>query len=300
MFKILQGHKAAVYCAKFSKDGEHIMSGSQDRSIKLWNPHKQLLIKTYDNIHSQDVLDIAIEQDNSKFASVGNDKQVFLTDSITGNTLKRYYGHTERINTVCYNQGETVLISGSYDTTVRIWDLKSTSREPIQILSDAKDSITKVLATGDKIITSSVDGFMRIYDIRMGQSTFDSFDVAINNLDISGDEKYLIISGLDDCIRLFDITSGEVIKTYTGLHESRNYSLTVRYTKEFDGILSTSERGDIVYYDLVNKEKNQVFKGHSKVSCGLDLHPSKKNVFVSSGFDGNILLWDLDNKTSSN
>jgi mitogen-activated protein kinase organizer 1 len=296
MFKILSGHKGVVYNVEFSKDGEHIMSCSQDRTIKLWNPSKQLLIKSYDNIHSQDVLDIAIQQDNSKFASVGNEKQVFLTDSITGNTLRRLYGHNERINSVCFNSNESVLISGSYDMTARIWDLKSTSREPIQILSDAKDSITKVLATSDKIITASVDGYIRIYDIRMGQTLFDNFEAAINSFDISGDEKYLIVSGLDNAIRLFEINTSEIIKVYSGLHESKNYAMTIKYTKDFEGILTTSETNDIVYYDLINKDKHSTYSGHSKISCGLDLHPTKKNTFVTSGFDHNILLWDMELK----
>ena len=77
----MTGHKSSVYVVKFSKDGEYVLSGSQDRTIKLWNPYKGFLIKSYD-IHSQDVLDIAIFQDNTKFSSVGLDKQVYLIDSI--------------------------------------------------------------------------------------------------------------------------------------------------------------------------------------------------------------------------
>jgi mitogen-activated protein kinase organizer 1 len=289
---ILNAHKAAIYNIKYSKDGEHIMSCSQDKTIKLWNPTKKLLIQSYDNIHSNEVLDVAIGQDNAKFASVGVDKQVFYTDSVTGNVVRRFHGHSERINTVAFNQIESVLVSGSYDCSVRIWDLKATCKEAIQVLSNAKDSVTKIIVLNDKILSASIDGNIRVYDIRKGEILCDNFDTPINSFDISQDEKYIIVSGLDSRIRLFEYNNGEIIKTFQGLHASKNYSMNIKYTPGFDGIITTSENNDVVYYDLLNEQKNEVYKGHTKITCGLDIHPNKKGVFASSDFEGNILLWD--------
>ena len=67
-----------------------------------------------------------------------------------------------------FNQEATVVASGSYDATVRLWDCRSNSHEPIQILKDAKDSVTSVKVSDYGILTGSVDGFVRDYDIRMG------------------------------------------------------------------------------------------------------------------------------------
>lgn len=289
----MSGHKGGVYVVKFSKDGEHVMSGSQDKTVKLWNPYKGLLVKSYE-VNSHDVLDLAITQDNCKFSSVGFDKQVYLVDSIKGNVLRRFYGHTERINTIAFNPNESVLVSGSYDCSVRIWDLKSQGSEPIQVLSDAKDSITKILVLEDKIMTASVDGAHRVYDLRMGQLQTDYFNFTINGLDISPDHKYPILSGLDNSIRLFDLSSGEVVKSFQNLHQSKNYTMTIKYSLNLDSILTTSETGDIVSYDLSEKN-NKIFKSHTKVSSGLDIHPNKSNLFVSSGFDGKVILWDTLN-----
>jgi mitogen-activated protein kinase organizer 1 len=60
------------------------MTGSNDRTVKLWNPHKDdiqvanqgLLIKTYSGSHGYGILDLAISKDNSKFVSAGGDKYV--------------------------------------------------------------------------------------------------------------------------------------------------------------------------------------------------------------------------------
>lgn len=295
--KTLLGHKQAVYVVKFSKDGQHVLSGSQDKTIKLWNPYKGILIKSYDNVNNHDVLDLSISSDNSLFASCGVDKQVYLVDSITGNINKRFYGHSGRINSVCFNNTENILVSGSYDCTVRIWDLKSHSKDAIQILNNANDSVSKVLICNNTITSISVDGNLRCYDIRMGCLTVDNFEVPLNGLDVSLDEKYLLVSGLDSKIRLFENGTGDIIKYYDCLHISKNYCLTVKYSNDYNGFYSTSENGDIVYYDIINDTNNKIYKMQSSTVCsGFDIHPNKNDVFVSSGFDSKVVLWDINSK----
>ncbi len=70
-----------------------------------------------------------------------------------------------------------MILSGSYDASTRIWDVKSQSHHPIQILKEAKDDITsvKVSSTSNhEILTASVDGHVRVYDLRMGQLISDN------------------------------------------------------------------------------------------------------------------------------
>jgi len=293
---IISGHKLPIYCVKFSEDGDYCLSGSQDKSIKLWNPFKSLLIKSYDNIHSNDVLDVAISKDNTKFASVGIDKQVFLTDSIKCNVLRRFVGHLHTINSICFNFDESVLISGGSDCSVRIWDLKSQNREPIQTLLDSKDSISKVIALNEKIISISIDGCLRIYDIRIGSMIKDDMEISLNGIDKSNDEKFFCISGTDDCLRLMESETGQIIKVFAGLHKSKNYNKAVKFSKENDGVFITSENNDVVFYDLVDEKKDRILRGHEKVSSGLDIHPKDKNLIVSCGFDCKIMLWELNQK----
>jgi len=60
-------------------------------------------------------------------------------------------------------------VSGSFDATVRLWDTKSQSTKPIQVLDEAKDSVSSIHVVGHEIATGCVDGRVRLYDIRMGQ-----------------------------------------------------------------------------------------------------------------------------------
>lgn len=45
--QVLQGHEGAVLGVKFNKSGTYCMTCGKDRTLKLWNPHSGLLIKTY-------------------------------------------------------------------------------------------------------------------------------------------------------------------------------------------------------------------------------------------------------------
>ena len=54
------GHKGAVHVARFSKgDAKYVLSGAQDRTIKLWNHETGAEIKTYKG-HGYEVLSISV------------------------------------------------------------------------------------------------------------------------------------------------------------------------------------------------------------------------------------------------
>ncbi|CAL1300051.1 unnamed protein product [Larinioides sclopetarius] len=144
------------------------MTAGADKSVKLWNPYKQILLQTYMG-HGYEVLDVQSSADSSHITSAGMDKCVFYWDVSTAQIVRKYRGHASYINAVKFNEESTVILSASVDNTVCAWDCRSKSREPIQILRDAKDSVTSLSVSDHEILTSSLDGCIRRYDLRMGQ-----------------------------------------------------------------------------------------------------------------------------------
>ena len=45
----LVGHKGAVNCVKFSANGNYVLTGGADRSVRLWNPSQNILVKTFED-----------------------------------------------------------------------------------------------------------------------------------------------------------------------------------------------------------------------------------------------------------
>lgn len=60
------------------------------------------------------MLDIAVTSDNSRFASVGGDKTVFVWDVTRGITTRRFGGHGARVNAVDWNADASIVVSGQF------------------------------------------------------------------------------------------------------------------------------------------------------------------------------------------
>jgi mitogen-activated protein kinase organizer 1 len=189
-------------------------------------PRATQLIQTY-SAHGYEVLDIAVAQDNATFASVGGDRSVFHWDVTKAQTIRRFggnHGHNARINVVTFaGVGDSVLISGSFDASVRIWDVKSQNMKPIMVLEEAKDSVSCVLAGSGagkggeyEILTGSVDGRVRSYDIRMGKIETDVIGASVTSLQRTRDGQGVLVGALDSTIRLMDRNGGGLLKAYKG------------------------------------------------------------------------------------
>jgi len=232
-----------------------------------------------------------------------------VTDAVTSRVKYRLHGHTGRINTVCVSDNAECFLSGSYDSTVKIWDGRSRSREPIQTLNDASDSITSVLTLqhrgGAEILTTSVDGFIRTYDLRMGRISKDNAGSPIIGCDITSisddDGKYCIATScLNGDIYLFEKNTGSLLKKYTGGHKAGNYGLDCCIMSNDLHVVSGSEDGCVVFYDLVSGKVAQ--KVDAKGGGGENEHPTcsiaccpKKGIWesmvLSASYDGQVLVW---------
>lgn len=118
---------------------------------------------------------------------------------------------------------DSVLVSGSFDASVRIWDVKSQNMKPIMVLEEARDSVSCVLAGregqkggGYEILTGSVDGRVRCYDLRMGRLEVDVIGTSVTSLQRTYDGKGVLVGGLDSSVRLMDRDGGGLLKLYKG------------------------------------------------------------------------------------
>ncbi|KAI8283518.1 WD repeat domain-containing protein 83 [Colletotrichum sp. SAR11_57] len=222
-----------------SSPGTYILTGSADRTIRLYNPATQdanprytsnlttrttprvpegRMIQSYAS-HGYEVLDLAVAADNERFASCGGDRAVFLWDVASATTLRRFggnvHGHSSRINCVAFGgDGDSLVISAGFDTSVRVWDCKSNSAKPVQVMDEAKDSVTALVVRDAEIVAGSVDGRVRSYDVRMGKCITDTMGASVTSLKLTRDGKAMLVGSLDSKIRLMDRDSGSCLKTY--------------------------------------------------------------------------------------
>lgn len=119
--------------------------------------------------HRYEVKDARGSTDSSRIVSGGADRYINLWDVSTGQPIRTIQAHLADINCVCFNENSTVVFSGSVDGLAKAWDCSSRSKDPIQIFSEAKDTVSSVSVLGHEIIVASLDGKLRRYDLRKGQ-----------------------------------------------------------------------------------------------------------------------------------
>ena len=118
---LLTGHDAPVLTGKFSPDGRHMLTGSQDRLMLLWEVFGECKNLLTFRGHQNAVLEVHWSADGEQVYSASADKTVLLWDAQSGSRVRGYKGHTALVNSCCPS-GNHALASGSDDCTARLWD----------------------------------------------------------------------------------------------------------------------------------------------------------------------------------
>lgn len=288
--------QGAVRAVRFSVDGAYCITCGSDRKLKLWNPHRAVTLKTYGG-HGDEVMDACASCDSSQIVSCGLDKSVIIWDVSTGIPVRRLRGHAGPVNAVRFNEESSMVISGSRDNTVMCWDARSKAQEPVQTLSDAKDSISSIRISDHEILSASFDGKIRRYDIRVGEMYADYTGDAVTCASFTRDGQCILVSCADAVVRLLDKDSGELLGEFSG-HTANNLCLESSVDYQDTRILSGSADGKLWIWDLVSQKvvaKLSGFKPTKHPTVSLNVHPQMNCFLATNGPD--ILMWDTVSPT---
>ncbi|CUA73024.1 Ribosome assembly protein 4 [Rhizoctonia solani] len=119
----LEGHKENVWSLDFSADDKHIISGSGDCSIRIWDIARGCLAAAPCQNHTGAVRSVRLSPDGTKIVSGSDDCSVRLWDIATAKPiLGPLEGHTDTVWSVDFSPDGKLLVSGSNDGTLCIWD----------------------------------------------------------------------------------------------------------------------------------------------------------------------------------
>ena len=118
---VLSGHTGWINSLTYSLDGIFLVSGSSDKTIKLWDVQTGGIIKTLCG-HTDQVRSVSISVDNTMIASASGDKTICLWNIKTGNCciVERYKDYAV---TVTFSPTNSQLLSSSGSGTVQQWDI---------------------------------------------------------------------------------------------------------------------------------------------------------------------------------
>ena len=159
----------------FSPDGTRIASGSDDKTVRVWDAATGQPVGQPLTGHTDAVCSVAFSPDGTRIASGSDDKTVRVWDAATGQPVGQpLTGHTDAVCSVAFSPDGTRIASGSGDKTVRLWD--AATGQPVgQPLTGHTDAVSSVAFSpdGNRIASGSADKTVRLWDADTGQPVGD-------------------------------------------------------------------------------------------------------------------------------
>src|SRR5262245_10423711 len=119
----LKGHSEAVYAVTYTADGQYLVTGSFDRTVKVFETTGGKEFKSYGGPqgHQNLVLAVALSPDNTLIASGGSDNTAKIWDFPSGKAI-RSLAHAAEMQGVALSPDGKVLAGAGKDGVVRLWN----------------------------------------------------------------------------------------------------------------------------------------------------------------------------------
>ena len=119
----LEGHESGVHAVAVSRDERFIISGSLDKTIKVWSLEDGMELITLSG-HQDKVLSVALTSDGKRVISASCDKTLKIWDLSSGNEIATFEGHQNTVTSVVILPDGRRAVSGSLDKTLKVWDIE--------------------------------------------------------------------------------------------------------------------------------------------------------------------------------
>ncbi|KAJ1548339.1 hypothetical protein HK405_003615 [Cladochytrium tenue] len=171
-FVTFSDHTASVVAVEFSKRGQVVFSASLDGTVRAYDMIRYRNFRTFTTPTPVQFAALAVDPSGEIVCAGSADSfEVFVWSVQTGKLLDIFSGHTGPIITLSFSPTEGRLISGSWDTTVRSWDVFGRS-----LNTESLKHTTEVLAMayrpdGREIAVATLDGQISFWDVELARLT---------------------------------------------------------------------------------------------------------------------------------
>ena len=199
------GHTDFVSAVAVSPDGRFIVSGSQDRTVKVWDAQSGALLRSLKGHTS--VSAVAVSPDGCFIISGSWDQTVKVWDAQSGALLRSLGGHTGPVLAVAVSSDGRFIVSGSWDGTVKVWDAQSGAL--LRSLKGHTDFVFDVAVSPDGrfLVSGLGDGTVKVWDAQNGEllCSLKGHTGQVNTVAVSPDGRFLVSGSEDHTIRAWNL-----------------------------------------------------------------------------------------------
>jgi WD40 repeat protein len=196
-----------------SPNGETLVSGNEDFTIKTWNFQDRNLLDIFRG-HSKQVNSLAISPNGKTLISGSEDSTIKLWNMDNGKLLFTLAGHSDAVESVAITSDGQTLVSMGKDSTIMVWNLrqgnlsKSLERHAGSVYSVAISPDGQWLASG------SEDTTIKLWSLPDGKlnHSLSGHTGPVYSIAISPDGKWLVSGSEDTTIKLWSLHDGRLLR----------------------------------------------------------------------------------------
>ncbi|KAJ3073761.1 U3 small nucleolar RNA-associated protein 13 [Podochytrium sp. JEL0797] len=266
---------------------------------------------------ADEVTCFAVKPDGKHLVSATRSLLLNYVDLESGQVVRSWKAHEAPVLTMAFDKTSTLVATGSADSTIRVWDVE---RGHATHLFKGHSGVISALAfyngKGNDILLASAsdDCKVRIWDLKTKKCLWilDNHVSVVRGVCFSKDGKFLLTGGRDKILNLWEVATGELMKTIP-THESmeavglvnestrRILTKSLKLTNSPLIAYTGGEKGIIRLWDLESQECIMLQKSETNSSYEIsDLlltpYASDKHEIVAVTSDHNFLFYDMENE----
>ncbi|KAF9459713.1 WD40-repeat-containing domain protein [Collybia nuda] len=292
---VAEGHADSVNSVAFSRNGKYLVSGSTDKTIRLWDTETGGLVIGPFKGHKAPVSSVTFSYDSRRIASGSYDFSVRIWEVDTGElAMTPLEGHTGPITSISFSRDGRQVVSGSEDKTLRIWDVDE-AELAVKTLTGHKGIVTSVAFSQDQkhVVSGSTDKTIIVWNAKTGtiiSGPLEGHTFWVNSVGFSPNGKRIVSGSNDHTIMIWDtITGTPLIKPFKGHLDGVT---SVAYSQDGRRIVSGSYDETVRIWDAeTGNHISGPFQGHTDSVMSVAFSWNGRRI-ASASHDKTIRVWD--------
>ncbi|EJD02307.1 WD40 repeat-like protein [Fomitiporia mediterranea MF3/22] len=284
-----------VCSVAYSPSGRWIVSGSDDKTIRIWDAETGAPIREPLRGHDDWVRSVGFSPDGRHIVSGSDDKTIRIWDAETGVPIcEPLREHEDSVVTVEYSPDGRRIVSGSRDNTIRIWNAETCV--PIcEPLRGHEDSVVSVRYSPDgrRIVSGSRDNTICIWNAETRTPVCASLRGHENwvvSVGYSPDGRHIVSGSYDKTIRIWDAETGASICKPLRGHEE--WVVSVEYSPDGRCIVSGSRDNTIhIWNTKTGIPICEPLRGYNGLVYSVGYSSDGRRI-ISGSSDNTIRIWN--------
>jgi WD40 repeat protein len=294
MLLTLPRQNSHVDSVSFSPDGAHIVTTSNDQTVRIWDAYNGKEVLTLYG-YTINVTNAAYSPDGTRIATVILDSHIRIWDAATGQALLTLAGHSGDILTVAFSPDGARIVTASRDKTARVWSV-SPGREFLTlvngpVMSSFVGARLAYSPDGTRLAVAYSDPTAKVWDMTTGKLLFSlaGHTEGVSFIAYSFDGTRIATAALDGTGKVWNAASGKELLTLSG-HD--DVVIGVAFSPEGSRLATAGLDKTARIWDAgTGKVIFTLAGGHTEGLSSIAYSPDGSRIATSS-LDGTAIVWD--------